>query len=378
MPIRILHVVDNMGMGGMQNGLSNLVAHLDPQRFEHVICGMRFVKEEDLQPLPAGRAQLLCLNKPAANRGIHFSAFVRMIREVQPDIVHSRNWGAIEAVFAARWTGTQTIHSEHGIDSTYALREPRRRSLLRRVAFEQANRVVSVSHQLRDLHALRTGFPSKRIAVIHNGVDRTRFFPDPSVRMRAREELRIPPDDFCLGCIGNLTPVKDHITLLKAMDQITRVHPRWRVIIGGDGPELTRLRDFADQRPEWRERVLFLGRCQNVQEILNAMDVYVLPSLSEGICNSLLEAMSVGLPAVATAAGGNTEVVVDQVSGFLFPVGDSGKLAELLIRLAGDSALRGQIGCQAVHRVKEDFSLDAMIHNYAALYGEVNAKPKTR
>jgi glycosyltransferase involved in cell wall biosynthesis len=102
--------------------------------------------------------------------------------------------------------------------------------------------------------------------------------------------------------------------------------------------------------------------------MLNAMDVYVLPSLAEGICNSLLEAMATGLPVVVTATGGNPEVVVDGESGLLFPVGDSRKLAEHLLLLTGRPDVRAEFGRQALNRVCQSFSIDSMVRQYEQLY----------
>ena len=376
MPIRILHVVDNMGIGGLQNGLANLIARLDPARFEHVICAARPVKPADEQPITAGTARILCLGKREGSRGSQFTAFARVIRDVQPDIVHSRNWATIEAAFAARWTSRRLIHSEHGIDAAFAAREPRRRRWLRRLAFELADRVFSVSYQLRDFYAQRTGFPGRRVEVIHNGVDQARFFRSTDTRERTRATLGIAPCEFCIGCVGNLTPVKDHITLLQAMDKFSREYDDWRLLFVGDGPEYPRLLEFVNARPGWAERVLFLGRRTNVPELLNAMDVYVLPSLSEGICNSLLEAMAAGLPVIASETGGNPEVAVNQESGLLFPVGDTAALAGHLLSLRGQSDLRMRLGLGALSRVQREFSIDAMVESYARLYESVATQRK--
>jgi sugar transferase (PEP-CTERM/EpsH1 system associated) len=365
MPIRILHVVDNLGIGGMQNGLANLVGHLDPERFEHVCCAMRPVREEDLQPFPRDRAQSFCLRQRNRSRS-QVAALAFQIHQTQPNIVHSRNWGAIEAVVAARMVGScAVIHSEHGLDSETAP-EPRYRPWFRRLAFGMAHRVFAVSYHLRALHASRTGFPASRMRVIHNGVDDRRFYPDSTVRAAIRRELGLA-DGFCIGAVGNLTPVKDHLTLLKAVELCAGGIPGWRLVLAGDGPERAALEAFAAARPEWRGRILFLGRTRRVPELLKALDAYVLPSLTEGICNALLEAMASGLPVVVTATGGNPEVV-DNQSGLVFPVGDCRMLAEHLRALHGSGDLRNDLGRRALQRVQSEFSIQAMVRNYDEMY----------
>ena len=219
MPIRIMHIVDSLAVGGLQNGLANLIDRMDMTRFEHVVCAMRPIDETNAQRFSPGRARVMSLSMEESASRFQVGALARRIRAVEPDIVHTRNWGTSEGLLAARQVGACTrIHSEHGIDWDTTTKEPWRRILFRRLAFQLADRVVSVSYQLRDLHARRTGFPARKITVIHNGVDSRRFFPHVSVRARVRRELGLGEDELCIGCVGNLIPVKDHITLLKAVD----------------------------------------------------------------------------------------------------------------------------------------------------------------
>jgi sugar transferase (PEP-CTERM/EpsH1 system associated) len=365
--IRIMHVVDSLGKGGLENGLVNLIQRLNTDEFEHVVYAIRRLGE-NAERL-SGRARLLCLGKKQTDGPVQIGAVARAIREVRPDIVHSRNWGAVEAVLAARWAGScSVIHSEHGLDEETMTREPWRRVCFRRAAFELADRVLSVSCQLRDLHARRTGFRADRITVIHNGVDSKRFCPDPAARARIRAELGMPEGEFCIGCVGNLFPVKDHITLLRAAAGIVEVCQDWRVLVIGYGPEFSRLNGFVSAQPRLKERVFFLGLSNRISELLNAMDVYVLPSAMEGISNSLLEAMATGLPVLATDTGGNPEVVADGESGRLFRVGGFRELAQELLLLRSSMELRLRLGKEALRRVREDFSLDAMVRKYDEVY----------
>jgi sugar transferase (PEP-CTERM/EpsH1 system associated) len=369
-----MHVVDQLAKGGLENGLVNLVHHLDPKRFEHVVYAVRRLGPNAAR-LRMDRVRVVCQGKQDTDFPIQVGMLARGIREFKPDIVHSRNWGAVEAVLAARWVRSCLIvHSEHGLESDANAKEPRRRILFRRLAFELADRVLSVSHQLRDLHARRTGFAPDRITVIHNGVDAQRFFPDPAARARIREELGLSEDEFCIGCVGNLLPVKDHMTMLKALEVFAGASQHWRLVIAGEGPERRSLERTIGQHPEWKERVLLMGTSDRIPELLNAMDVYVLPSVSEGISNSLLEAMSSGVPVIVTATGGNPEVVVDGESGLLFPVGDSSRLAEQLTLLRTQPDLRLRLAHQATRRVREEFSIESMVRNYAQLYESLGPK----
>jgi len=274
---------------------------------------------------------------------------------------------------ARRVGGCARIHSEHGIDWDTTDKEPWRRLLCRRLAFQLADRVLSVSHFLRDLHARRTAFPARKIEVIHNGVDSHRFAPDSAARVRVRRELGLAGDEFCIGCVGNLIPVKDQLTLLRATARFAESRRPWRLLIAGDGPERTQMAAFVDAHPACKDRVLFLGRHNAVSELLNALDVYVLSSLTEGISNSLLEAMATGLPVAATATGGNPEVVVGGESGLLFPVGDDTCLSAHLIALEERRELRQQMGLKALRRVRDEFSIDSMVRKYEEMYESLGA-----
>jgi sugar transferase (PEP-CTERM/EpsH1 system associated) len=374
MPIRIMHVVDHLGNGGLENAMANLIEHMDPARFEHVVYAVRKLGPI-AERLAKSQIRVVCHRKRESDSRIQIAALARAIREIRPDIVHSRNWGAVEAVVAARWVGSPAVvHSEHGLEAGADVREPRRRIWFRRLVYELAHRVMSVSYHLRDLHARRTGFSAQRITVIHNSVNQERFAPDAAARASVRKELAIGEDEFCIGCVGNFFPVKDHMTALRALEGLDAERIRWRLLLMGDGPERAKLESFAAAHPGWKQRVTFLGASGRVPELLNGLDVYVLPSISEGISNSLLEAMATALPVVATATGGNPEVVVHGDSGILFPVGDAARLAGELRLLRASEERRRELGPGALRRVREEFSMESMVGKYTELYESLSQR----
>lgn len=367
MPLRILHVQDSLETGGLENGVFNLIHHLDRERFEHCVCTVRTLGA-NLERIQATGTHVIHIGK---REGLHFqfSDLRRVIRETRPDIVHSRNWGAIEAVAAARLaTSCRVVHSEHGIEAENSGREPWRRVGFRRVAFQMADVVFCVSDNLRQIQARHTGFPARRMDVIYNGVDTERFRPTSGARAQMRRELNIGEDTFCVGCVGNLKAVKDHMTLLRALERLGNPARTWHVVIAGDGPERRNLEEAASALRSSGPRVSLVGRIASVPELLNALDVYVLPSKNEGLCNSLLEAMATGVPVIASDAGGNPEVVENGISGLQFPAGDAESLAALLLRLSSDKGTRERFGAAARSHVLSEFSLDKMLRRYEQLY----------
>ena len=367
--IRVMHVVDSLETGGLERGVVNIIQRLDPALFQHSVCAIR-----NLGPLAAelsaSQTQIMCLNKTPDRFSILVGALARQIARIRPHVVHSRNWGTIEAVWAGRLARQcRVVHSEHGSEIAGGpAAEPRLKRMLRRAAYEAADRVMSVSYQLRELWAVRTGFAANRIQVIHNGVDTARFRPNAAARQAMRRELNLGDGEVCIGAVGRLEPVKDHATLLGAAALLS-ARPDWKILMAGAGQQEAALREFARANPILRGRVRFLGEITAIPELLNALDIYVLPSLSEGISNSLLEAMATGLPVVASGTGGNPEVVVDGQSGLLFPVGHPEDLAAHLTVLLERPGTRAALGRQARERIQlEDFSLDAMAGRYARLY----------
>src|SRR5689334_2817379 len=152
MPIRIMHVVDHLGKGGLENGLVNVIENLDSTRFEHVVYAIRKLGP-NADRLVNGGVRVECQGKQDTDSPVQIGRLVKAIRRIQPDIVHSRNWAAVEAVLAGRWVRScKVIHSEHGLEAHANSGEPRRRVWFRRLAYELADRVFSVSYQLRDLH----------------------------------------------------------------------------------------------------------------------------------------------------------------------------------------------------------------------------------
>lgn len=363
--IRIVHVLYRMGAGGTELALQRLAAGLDPERFENIICTVAPSPEGE----PCAGARYISMKRGGPKTGFLFPDFTRLFLRERPDVVHSRNWGAIEAVAAARLARVpRVIHSEHGRNIHTMGGDPWRRLIFRRLCYALADEVFAVSRELREHHARQLALPEARLKVIPNGVDANRFRPDARVRGLMRGQLGVTDDVLVLGTVGRLDPVKDQGLLLRAAEQLIRAGMRLHVVIAGDGPESQNLRAQVSASHVLYGRVTLAGEAARPEDWMNSFDVFALPSLSEGMSNTLLEAMATGLPCVATRVGGNPDLVDDLRTGFLVNSGDASGLADRIMKLAGEPELRSAFGARGRQKVESQFSLRQMVENYTRLY----------
>ncbi len=359
--LHIVHVVNSLGVGGTENGVVNLVNGL-ADRFRHTVVTLTPTITLAAR-LPAGTPVHTLDKRPGVDPRT-IGRLAALLRRLRPDIVHSRNWATFGAVVAARLAGVRTVvHGEHGRDAGDPDGLHPRRRWRRRLA-PLVSRFVTVSDDLRRWLVEHVGVPTAKVTRIYNGVDTSRFFPvDTSGR---RWLAGSGPDEPVVGTVGRLDPVKDHAGLIQAFGRLAGDHPGARLLIVGNGPCRRELETLAASLTPGR--VTFAGERGDVPELLRSMDVFALASLGEGISNTILEAMATGLPVVATAVGGNPELVEDGVNGALVPRRDPAALAAAIGRYLDDAHLRAVHGKASRERAMERFSLERMCAAYTALY----------
>ncbi len=366
-----MHVVDSFGTGGAEEGIRKLLSGLDPAAFEQTVCTVASSPPAEAKSEATTRARVISLGRSGGGRQVLVGRLKRVFDRERPQLVHSRNWGAIEAIVAARMAGVHTVvHSEHGLESSTYLHQPWRRNVIRRLCFAWADRVFAVSHALRAYYARQLWIAENRMGVIANGVDTERFRPHGDVRYAARQKLNVGPNTLVIGTVGRLDPIKDHRTLFQAVDLLLTSGVPVQLVVVGDGAEREALEADIRARNLLAARTVFVGETSDIVSQLNSFDVFVLPSLAEGMSNALLEAMSTGVPCVATRVGGNPELVEEGTSGLLFEPGDARTLATQLKSLALNPQCRHNLGGNARRRVEDRFSLRRMLSNYTHLYEE--------
>lgn len=365
-PIRIEHVVLSLHPGGLENGVVNLVNGLDRLRFQSSVCCLQDAGPFATRITTPGVEVVAMGLEGGLDLGV-VRRLTKHFRTRRPCIVHTRN---AESFFygclAARMAGVpRLVHSEHG--RTFSDR--RIRFLAQRWMSRFADSIVSVSEQLKRDLVTHIGLSPKRIEVLHNGVDLARF--GASIPSAAeRQALGIGPGEIVVGSVGRLAAVKNYGLLLRAA--AATPHPGLHVVLVGDGPERPALAELAEQLGI-DSRVHLLGHRDDVGRLLGMFDLFVLPSLSEGMSNTLLEAMAHGVTPLVSDVGGNTEIVQHGQTGLVFESGNEAMLAGQIARLCADQTSREQLGAAARVRVSEAFGLDGMIERYQDLYARVAA-----
>lgn len=361
-PIPILYLTHSMQVGGIEVIIYEFVCRLNNNGFLPSVCVFKGGGSLEAK-LKSQGVKVYCLEK---KEGIDLRLPLRLRRILKKEsirILHTHNFSAwlYGAVAARRIKGLRHVHTEHSnVDK-------KRRALAERVLSYFTNIVVCVSKDVRQSMIENQGILPERVTVIHNGVDIEKFRPDPEKRIFCRTKLSVKQNTPLIGIVARLAPIKNHASLLKAFSKLSEDMPDLELLVVGDGELKNKLVKQTNEMNLTR-RVLFLGERQDIPELLNAIDVFVLPSLSEGHNMTLLEAMATGLPVVATSVGGNLEIVEDGVTGYLIPSKQPEILGQKIAMLLKNETLRSQMGKRGRTIVLKHFDMQKMTKAYQALY----------
>jgi sugar transferase (PEP-CTERM/EpsH1 system associated) len=362
----VVHLLHRFDTGGLENGVVNVINHLPA--FRHAVVAVTDITAFK-ERVKAPDTQFIALHKPPGQGLWLYPRVYRLLRELRPAVVHTRNLGAMEFQWPA-WAARVPlrVHSEHGWDTNDLGGISVTNQRLRRVYGVGTHRFVALSRAIETYLTGPVGFAPERVTRICNGVDTQRFAPAHAVPeawpYRRGEHLVI-------GAVGRMQAVKDPLNLIDAFLRLRELCPaewsRLRLVMLGGGPLLATARERLMQAGAAAQAWL-PGDRSDVADLLPQVDIFALPSQAEGISNTLLESMACGCAPVATDVGGNPELVEQGVNGLLVPPQDAGALAVSLARLVDDASLRQRLAASALVRVREEFSLNRMVEAYGALY----------
>ncbi len=372
----LVHVVHSFEMGGLQNGLLNLLDGLPAQRYRHAVVSLTGLSGFERR-LRRGDVPFFALDQaPGLGLATH-RALWRLLRRLRPALVHTRNIAALEMQAVALAAGVPArVHGEHGWDVHDPSGQSARYRRWRRLMRPFVQQYVALSQHIADYLAGPVGVPRRCIKQIYNGVDTTRFAPQDGKHAAETGPFE-PSRHFLVGTVGRLEPIKDQLTLARAFVAALQQRPdlkdRLRLVLVGDG----QLRGAIEQvlrEGEVESMAWLAGSRDDVPALLRGLDLFVLPSLAEGISNTILEAMACGRPVLATAVGGNGELVQPGLTGTLLPAADPAAMARALIDYADDPARGRREGQAGRLRAETAFGMHAMTGAYQALYDALLAR----
>ncbi|MDD5658175.1 MAG: glycosyltransferase [Elusimicrobia bacterium] len=368
--MRVLFVSTSTTIGGAEKTLFSLATRLEPKEFE--VAGA-----VSLKPLGFYADRLAERGIKTHSLGVqrwplfaHTRALAGIIRREKPDIIHALMYQAMQLCrfvkprAGVRFKLISSPRVSYRTRSFWTLAVDR---MLRGAD----DLLISESDASRDFLVGRLGYAADKVRTIYNGID---IAEQPAgERDSKRRELGLGAEDVLIGAIGRLDEQKGHAYLVEAMSRMRNLS-RAHCVIMGDGPLRGKL-EARIRRLGLKNSVRLLGEVDDASSRLSALDIFVLPSLWEGLPNALLEAMAHGLPAAASSVDGVCEAVEDGVTGFLVPPKDPDALAGALSKLIADAQTRRRMGAAGRARVAERFSFSRMLASYEAAYREVVSRP---
>lgn len=360
--INVLQLVEGMNWGGAETKLMELIAHMDRERFHTTVCslgmGDRIKNKFDELDIPFVSLERRSRIDPKLVLDVR-----RMIRERQIDVVMTTLFYAdVVGALASAISPNKAVFSWETISAPEWLLWHRLWAY--RFAIRFCSKVISVSHATAQWLIEKRGVPAKKVTVIPYGVNLEEFKEGRNSTLR--QELGIEDGEKVIGVVARLHRQKGHCYLIEAAEQIVAHHPNVKFVFAGDGELRLELEQLVE-RKRLTDRFMFLGFRNDVKELLGVFDVFVLPSLYEGLPNVILEAMACGLPVVATAVDGTVELVDHGKTGYLVEPKSPQALAEKISAVLGDANSRS-LGEAGRLRVVQEYSLERQVNNFQNLY----------
>lgn len=357
--MNVLHIISTLEIGGVELQLLEVLKRLDRSRFNSIVCCLNRGGALTDDFLKLG-IEVIVLRRRFRFDPLLIKQIIRVVKEKRIDIVHTymftaNSWGTL----SSRIAGVPVIiNSVRDIE----VWKKRHHRFIDRMLFPSVDVIITNSDATRDFMINNGRLDREKFVTVYNGIDVSKFTPCTS---------GLDNESPTIGTVARLDePKKGLIFLIGAMEIIIREMPHCQLVIAGDGPSRGDLEEIVRVRG-LKENVKFLGFRRDIPKLLAGMDVFVLPSLWEGLGNAVLEAMAMGKPVVAANVGGIPEVVINEKTGFLVSAGNSAALADAIIKLLKSPEIRAEIGKAGRNRVEENFRIEKTVEKLQSIYNEL-------
>ena len=362
--INILHLTFDMAIGGTEQVICQLIEGADSSLFQQQICCIDGQVGALGQKLQQQGIQVEAL---ARKPGFDW-ALVRQIRQLlissNIDILHCHQYSPwIYGWLAARGTSAKVIFTEHG--RFFPDRYRRKAWLVNKIMAATTSHITAISAATKTALAEFEFIPKAKIQVVYNGINA--LSASDLAKAQLKDQLRIPEGCLVIGTVARLDPIKNQPMILKAFAQLINQVPELRLLIVGDGPERAALEELA-KTLQINTQVIFAGFQSPATDYMSLMDVFLLPSFSEGTSMTLLEAMSLGIPCVVSDVGGNAEVIQSGKNGIVMRSNTEQALVDVALEYIRQPELRVLASAHARQRFTDAFSAAQMRRQYADLY----------
>ena len=357
--MKILFITNHLNVGGISSYLLTLTSGLKQKGHQVYLASSGGELEDQFR-----QAQITLLEVPLKTKNeislkifLSFWKLRKIARQLNIDLIHSHSrTSQVLGDLLGRSLTKPHIFTCHGFFKP---------KMFRRIFGCWGQAVIAISQQVKEHLIIDFKLDESKISVVHNGID-TNNFGDFSTRDKTRKDLGID-NVLLVGIIARLSDVKGHLYLIRAMQRVVKIFPTTKLLIIGEGKMKKALIKEIEVLGI-KENVLLIPRASNTKDLLSAMDIFVMPSLQEGLGLALMEAMAQGLAVVGSAVGGIKTLIQDKQNGLLVAPADAPALAEAIITLLNDSALRRALGARAREFIIANFSKIKMVDQTEIVY----------
>jgi L-malate glycosyltransferase len=359
--MKILHAVPSFGLGGMEKVICSIV-NSTADKYDHELLSIDNSKEA-VKWIKVQNVNLIDFHKSDA-RYVFFKSLYKIIKARKPHVLMTYNWGSTDAIWLGRLAGvTKIIHNEHGFNIDEAIALSAKRSLVRFLVYRMASKTVVVSNELLSIMKNKFYLNHRKLAFIPNGIDADYYIQNFFERERVRAALGFKNIDFVVGFSGRLDPVKNFDLMVKVFLYCLRNDSHFKLLVIGDGPEKERIENLC-KSVNIQKHVFLAGKKDEVLPYLRALDVFLLTSHREQMPMTILEAMAVGIPVVASEVGEIPHMIDDGIDGFLVSPNMAPEIwSRILISIKNNDSYKN-VGILAREKIMDKFQEETMVSCY--------------